>query len=50
MLTSLEARKDSNILWITFLKRLRGSSRVVLFKEFHRIDDDPSDLGSLILV
>ena len=33
---SSEARKDRGILWTLVLKFLRGSSRVVLFKEFHR--------------
>lgn len=36
MKISSEARKDRSILWTSLLKLLRGSSRVLLFREFHR--------------
>ena len=36
MSISSEARKDRNILWTSVLKLLRGSSRVLLFREFDR--------------
>ena len=36
MQISSEARKDRSILWTSVLKLLRRSSRVLLFREFHR--------------
>ena len=36
MQISSEARKDRSILWTSVLQLLRGSSRVLLFREFHR--------------